>query len=190
MAGTPTSIPATTSAEELVSETHESTPEVGLIGTLGLNRDLFFAQLFNFAVVFFVMWRWVYKPLVKAMDERSTAIAKGLSDADAAAKALSSASTEKDQVIAEAKREAMKIVAAAEADAKVERDAAVGRAKAEIEKMVVQGKEILALEKTKMAEELRDELGNLVATAVEKVVGAKVDGKKDKELIAEALKKL
>lgn len=177
-------------AAPTTSTTQESTESVGLIGTLGLNQDLFFAQLFNFAVVFFVMWRWVYKPLVKAMDERSATIEKGLSDAEAATKALSSASAEKEQVIAEAKREAMKIVAAAEADAKAERDAAVGRAKAEIEKMVIQGKEILALEKTKMATELRDELGNLVATAVEKVVGEKVDSKKDKELIAEALKTL
>jgi hypothetical protein len=89
MAGTPTPTSVTT-IEELGSETHATTLEVGLIGTLGLNRDLFFAQLFNFAVVFFVMWRWVYKPLVKAMDERSATIAKGLSDAEAATKALSS----------------------------------------------------------------------------------------------------
>ena len=158
-----------------------------MIGTLGLNSQLFVAQLFNFTIVFLVMWRFVYKPLTKLMDERSAKIEKGLKDAEAAAKALMSAESEKKDVIAEAKREAMRIVTDAEAAAKVEQAQVVAKSRAEIEKMVQQGKEVLAQEKMKMTEELQGELGGLVALAVEKIVHEKMDGKKDKELIAKAL---
>ena len=81
-----------------------------VIETLGINGKLLLAQLINFGIVVFVMWRWVYKPLMKMMDERAKEIAGGLKNAKEAELQLSSASSEKEALLNAARAEAHAIL--------------------------------------------------------------------------------
>src|SRR5688572_18416447 len=58
----------------------------GFVGKFGLDLRLLIAQLVNFAVVLFVLSRFVFRPLLATMQKRSERIAKGLEDADSAQK--------------------------------------------------------------------------------------------------------
>lgn len=54
----------------------------GFVGKFGLDLRLFFAQVVNILIVLLVLSRFVFRPLLKTMRERSQQIAQGLQDAE------------------------------------------------------------------------------------------------------------
>ena len=48
-----------------------------LLGNLGINGKLFMAQLINFAILFFILRKFAYQPILKVLDERKDKIDKG-----------------------------------------------------------------------------------------------------------------
>ena len=172
----------------MVTEAKQVAESAGVLGTLGIDAKLFLAQLVNFGIVFFVMWKWVYTPLLKVMDERTKKIEQGVSDAEAAGALLRGAKEQGSQAIAEARKQAKAILDEAAAAAEAERQAMAQKARAEVEKIVSQGKEQLQSEKRKMVADAKTEVASLVALAAEKVLREKIDAKKDAVLITQALK--
>ncbi|MBI4457472.1 F0F1 ATP synthase subunit B [Candidatus Uhrbacteria bacterium] len=173
----------------MVQETVQAAESAGVLGTLGINLKLFIAQLVNFGVVLFVMAKWVYKPMLKAMDERTAKIEKGLKAAEAGESVRAEAEKERLRLVSEARSQAKAIIEEAEASAVVRRDDMVKRAKTEVEKVVTDGKEAIRAEKEKMMLEVKGEAAELIASAAEKVLGEVVDSDKDRKLVAAAAKK-
>jgi F-type H+-transporting ATPase subunit b len=166
------------------------TPEVesaGIAATLGLNYKLFLAQLVNFGLIVLVIWKFVYGPLVKAMDERTAKIDQGLKDASEAKTMVESASSERDKVITESRLKAKEIIEAAEIDAKKRRDEMISGAKSEVERVVNEGKQRLREEQSVMVEDAKKQVAELVLLATEKVIGEKIDESKDAVLVRKAL---
>jgi F-type H+-transporting ATPase subunit b len=174
----------------MVEETKQIAESAGALGALGVDGKLFLAQLVNFGVVLFVMWKWVYTPLLKVMDERTAKIEKGLKDAEDSAAALRIAGEEKDRIVAEARAKAKGIIEEANATGEAARQDAVRKAKEEVERVVAQGKERLQSEKQAMLDGAKQELAGLVALATERVVGDAIDAAGDDKLIRAALKDL
>ena len=52
-----------------------------LIQTFHIDWKLLIAQLINFAIVLFVLWKFAIKPLSKTMDKRTNDIEKSIDDA-------------------------------------------------------------------------------------------------------------
>ncbi|MBU1915556.1 F0F1 ATP synthase subunit B [Patescibacteria group bacterium] len=168
-------------------------PEVqqaGIAATLGLNYKLFLAQLINFGVVLFVIWRWVYKPLVKILDERSKKIEQGLKDADASKLMRETAEEEKTKMVTAARLKAKEIIETAETETKKRREQIIAEAKSEVEQVVTEGKQRLRDEQTAMIDEARQKVAEVVVAATERVLQEKMNDKKDAELIKSALEGL
>ncbi len=172
----------------MVEAANQAVESAGVIGTLGLNGKLFLAQLVNFSVVLFVMWKWVYKPLVRMLDDRARKIEQGLKDAEASATAKESAQNEKDAVVLEARKQAKVILEQAAVDADRHRSEAVGRAKQEVERVVQQGREAMKAERAKLVADVKAEVADLVVLATERVLREKLDPKKDEKLVKESIK--
>ena len=69
-----------------------------LLSQLGINWGIFLSQTFNFAILLAVMTFFVYKPLIKVLDERAKRIKEGLDkaqEADARLKEVDEISKEK-----------------------------------------------------------------------------------------------
>jgi len=160
----------------------------GIIGPLGVNGKLFVAQLINVAIIVLVMWRWVYRPLMKALDDRTKKIEKGLADAAEAADLKEAAEEEKSAAVVSARLKAKEIVEQAEAEAQQERERIAARAKQDVEKIVAEGKEQLQAEKAKLIQQAKSAASELLVLAVEKVAKEKLDAKKDERLIRDSLK--
>jgi F-type H+-transporting ATPase subunit b len=171
----------------MVEQVQQAAGLAGIVGPLGVDVKLFIAQLINMSVVIFVMWRWVYKPLLKVMDERTGKIEKGLKQAEQAAATLIGAEKEKEVALVEARRKAKEIVDEASRIAGEEREAIIKKARGEVEHLVSQGKNQLADEKSRILREVRVEAADLVALAVENLVREKIDARKDEALIRSAL---
>lgn len=174
----------------MVAEAKQVAESAGVLGTLGVDGKLFLAQLVNFGIVVFVMWKWVYTPLLKVMDERAKKIEQGLKDAEASASARRNAEDQGLGIVAEARKSAKAIMDEAVVAAEAERQESARRARAEVEKIVSQGRDQLATEKRKMVAEAKAEVGSLIALATGKILGEKIDPAKDAKLIEKAIKEV
>ena len=78
------------------------------LDNLGINPGFLLIQVIAFIVLYTVMTRFIYNPLVNVLSERRNRIAKGLEDAAAAARARENAEAEADKILAQARSEAQK----------------------------------------------------------------------------------
>ena len=88
-----------------------------LFAAFGLNWKLLLIQALNFGILLYVLWRFLYDPVLKMIDERRGKIAEGGQKAEAADRRLSEADSEGKGIIASAGKEAEALVSAAKSRA-------------------------------------------------------------------------
>lgn len=159
-----------------------------LIKTFHIEVNLLVAQMVNFAIVLWVLYKFAYKPVLKTLNSRTNKIEKGLEDADAAGKKLEEIVEKEKEVMAKAKKEAQEIIKIAEEQAKANSMSIVLEARNQGEKLLLGAKSQIEQEKNKMLSEVKGEIANLVVLATEKIIGEKLDQNKDRELIEKAIK--
>jgi len=84
-----------------------------LFATFGVNWKLLLAQAVNFGLLLTVLTYFLYKPVLKIIDERREKVAEGVRKAEAATRRLQEAKTEGEGMVGEAARQAEGIVAEA-----------------------------------------------------------------------------
>ena len=174
-------------AEAAIGHPEES---AGFIGTLGINWKLFLAQLVNFGIVIFILWKWVMKPVVGALEARRARIEASVQKAEEIEQRMKQFEAEREQELREARREAEGVLQKALAAADSIKTETLESARAEAERILVETRTTIAADKEKMLRELREELSGLTLLATEKILRQKLDGHKDRELVAEVLKTL
>lgn len=160
-----------------------------IIEAFHVDVKLLIAQTFNFAIVFSVLYYFVFKPLTKVMNDRAKKIEKSLEDAQKIDAKLIKTEEEYRKVIADAKKEANDIVKKASDDAEKRKQDMIIKAREEIGQAINEEKVKIQIEKAKILKEIKGEVANLVTLSLEKVLEEKVDEKTDKELIKKVLKK-
>ncbi|HEY4522076.1 MAG TPA: F0F1 ATP synthase subunit B [Candidatus Paceibacterota bacterium] len=84
-----------------------------LIGVFGINWKLLLIQAFNFGLLLTVLTYFLYKPVLRIIDERRAKIAEGVRTAEAADQKLALAKLEGDNMVGKAARDAEGLVATA-----------------------------------------------------------------------------
>ncbi|MDA8596714.1 F0F1 ATP synthase subunit B [Candidatus Pacebacteria bacterium] len=77
-----------------------------LIEAFGIDARLIVIQIINFALLAFLLSYFLYKPLMRVLDEREAKITQGIKDAEAAAAERSNAEDEKRAILTDAHKEA------------------------------------------------------------------------------------
>lgn len=166
----------------------ESVAASGGIGALGINLQLFVAQLIHFLVVLLIFWKWIYGPIVKMLDARRGAIEKGLSEAKAHEEARAAFEQQRTLLVSKARDEASQLVAQAAADAEAHRDRVLKKTKEEISQLVENGKKQLVADKQAMLTDARGELADLAVQAAKHVLASSVDEKTARTLADKSIK--
>lgn len=177
---------------EQVAETHavqgeEGGADEGVLASLGLNGSLFAFQLFNFLLVIGIVWFLILKPLTKQMDQRKQIIDESLDRAKEIESNLEMSEQKFKEKIDEAKAESNAILQRTHEESAETAEKMKLKAKEEIENLVEQAKKNIDSEKKEMRAELRQETVELVLLTVEKLLGEKMDSKKDHAFIEEIL---
>ncbi len=152
---------------------------------LGINLGYLLVQIFNFAILFVVLRAWVFKPVVKLLEQRRETIAQGLEDARVAAEARANAEKEAEAIIAKAQQEANERVReASERAEEVAREirAAAEKEAAELREAAAQDAEQIKLQ---VLGELRGQVAALAVAAAQKVIGQTLDEQRQRALINE-----
>ncbi len=121
-----------------------------IINTFHIDFKIIIAQIFNFGIVFVVLYIYALKPLNKLMKERSEKITKGINDAKSNAEILNNTKEEYEEALAKARKEADKIFQEGKKEAETKKVFMLERAKDEVAVMIENGKKNLENEKRKV----------------------------------------
>ncbi|MBA3758625.1 F0F1 ATP synthase subunit B [Candidatus Saccharibacteria bacterium] len=158
------------------------------IGALGISPGAFVIQLITFVLVFLLMKKFAFQPIVNLLQERHKTIDDGVRMGlrmekekekldEQVAKAMRDARHEADQIIAAAHKDARQVVRDAEKAAVVKADRILEDAEVRIHE-----------ESAHARRNLESELVGLVSEATETIIGEKVDKVADAELVKRAMK--
>ncbi|CAN7536170.1 ATP synthase subunit b [compost metagenome] len=143
----------------------------------------FFAQMVVFFILWWVVAKFIWPPLVKALDERATKIADGLAAAEKGKAELELANKRVDQAMAEARTEGAQRVADAEKRAQLTADEIKQNAQAEAARIIAQAKAEADQQVTRAREELRDQVAVLAVKGAEQILKREVNAQVHTDLL-------
>ncbi len=143
----------------------------------------FIGQIVVFAIFVVLCAKFVWPPIMAAMQERQKKIAEGLDAASRAAKDLEVAQNDAAKKIREAKNEAAELIENANRRAAQIVDDAKAEADAEAKRIVAAAQSDVDKERNMAREELRTKVAELTLAGAEKILQAEVDQAKHSELL-------
>lgn len=173
---------------ETTTETHN--PLTAVAGQFGLNGQIFIAQLINFLLVLVVLWMFVYRPILRFLDERSKKIEESVKNAQRIEERMKEITEEREQILSAGRKEASAILERAQAEAEARSQEMITAAKREVERVVTKGKQAFAEEQEAAIRELRKEIIDLSLKAATRILQKEVDEKKAKSIAEEVVRKM
>lgn len=138
-------------------------------------------------VVFFILWwvvaKFIWPPLVKALDERAKKIADGLAAADKGKAELELANKRVDQALTEARNEGAQRIADAEKRAQMTADEIKQNAQAEAARIIAQAKAEAEQQTVRARESLRDQVATLAVKGAEQILKREVNAQVHADLL-------
>lgn len=86
-----------------------------LFAAFGVDWRLLVINLINFGLMLFVLWYFLYEPILRVLEDRRKKIAEGVRKAEEAAQALQEIETNRTDMLAQAGKEADSVISEARA---------------------------------------------------------------------------
>jgi F-type H+-transporting ATPase subunit b len=147
-----------------------------------LNATLF-VQFAVFLVLGWVTMKFIWPPLITALDDRRQKIADGLAAADLGSKSLAEATRRIAQLENEAKARAQLIIVDTEKRAQAIVEAAKTQAVAEGERLIQAAKAEAQQQLVRVKVVLRDQVAGLAVTGAEQILRREIDPHAHAELL-------
>lgn len=161
-----------------------------ILNQFGINPLLLAAQVVNFAVLLFILKRFLYKPILKVLEERKNKIAESLKNAEEIEKRLVETSEKIDKMMGKASDEAQKIIDESKKEGALYLEEAKERAGKMAEEIIKKSQEAAKAETLKMEQEVMAKVAEIVAVGMEKVTGKVLNKKDQKDMIERSIKNL
>jgi len=161
-----------------------------LITKLGIDWKLLIAQIVNFGLLLFLLYRFVYGPMIKFLDARSRKIAEGILNAEEMEKIKQEIKERGKEIEQKAQEKANELLKKSKELAEKEHNQVILEAQDKVKKVIAEAKANIVNEKELAIFEAKAELGVLVLMATKKVLGEKIDAGIDKNIIEESINKL
>ena len=140
-------------------------------------------QIVNFLLLLYLLNRFLFKRVLRLLDERQSKISRGLEDAETAARDRELARAEREAALAEARREAEAMVQRAAKTAEATSAEILAEAKASAEQITARAREEISAEKDRALAEIRGEVADLALEAAGKLIGSEMDGPTQRRLV-------
>jgi F-type H+-transporting ATPase subunit b len=142
--------------------------------SFGISVPFILAQIVNFSIVAFILWKFAFKPVLATLDERQRKIADGLRYADEMKAKLEATQQETAAILKQASNDATRIVDEARRSAKDYLDRQTQETATKVNDMIAKGRQALELEQRKMMADARTEIARLVIVTTERVLARKL----------------
>jgi F-type H+-transporting ATPase subunit b len=141
---------------------------------MNLNATLF-AQLIVFLILAWFAMKFVWPPMINALDERAKKIADGLAAAEKGQAELAAAHKRVDEELAQARTDGQQRVADAEKRALANAEEIKAQAHAEAGRILAQAQADAELQVIKAREVLRDQVAVLAVQGAEQILKREID---------------
>ncbi|WP_373767568.1 F0F1 ATP synthase subunit B [Glaesserella sp.] len=149
---------------------------------MNLNATLI-GQLIAFSLFVWFCMKYVWPPLIKAIEMRQANIADALASAEKAKQEQADTKVLVEQELAKAREEAQHIIDLATKRRNEILDSVQAEAEAEKAKIIEQGYAEIENERKRVQEELRQKVAALAVAGAEKIVGRTVDAAANNDII-------
>jgi F-type H+-transporting ATPase subunit b len=147
------------------------------LSSLGINGPFLIAQLFNFFILFLVLRRFLFKPMVNMLETRKQRIADGLQAAEMARREAEAERAQLQSQIDAERREAMERVAAASKRGETLAAEIESGARQDALKILEDARFEATRERDRIIAEAQDQIAELAMLAAEKVLGRELSNR-------------
>ena len=173
---------------------HESTEAHGGANApnplVQLDPGLFIWTILTFLILFFVLSKFAWRPLLEALESRENTIKSSLDHAEKAKQELESLNAETETIISEARSEAQSIRLEAKSAAEKVKADIIAQAGEDAKKLRDENEKQIQVEKDRAINEIRQEVVDLTLTVAERVIRKNLSKEDNQDLIEDSLKTL
>ena len=149
---------------------------------MNINLSLFAEAAVFFALIWFAK-RFIWPPLLAAIEQRQKQIAEGLAEAERGKSSLAEAHQQTEVLLKDARTRAQEIVVSAEKAAGQRIEESKSQAKTEGERILASAKAQIDQEVQAAKQRLREQVAELAVSGAEKILRREVDAKAHADML-------
>jgi F-type H+-transporting ATPase subunit b len=157
------------------------------MGALGINLPGLITQVVSFVILFVILSRLLYKPLVGMLDKRAEKITAGLNSAEKAKEDAANSEKAIQIQLSEARIEGQKLISQAREIANKFREEEISKVKSEIETEKLKAQSNIQKEMDAARVELKNEFAGLAIVAAEKLILQSLNPSVHNDIIASVI---
>jgi F-type H+-transporting ATPase subunit b len=161
-----------------------------IFSNFGVTWPKFIAQVILFLVVYWVLNKYAFGPVLKMLNERRRRIEEGQHNAEKIKKQLAEAELRYQEVLRKANEEATRLLEEARTSSDAISAKQLQQAIKDAEGIIAKAQETIVQERNKMVSEVKKEMVGLVVKTTAKVVGKVLTPEDQKRLSEETVKQL
>ena len=160
---------------------------MGGFASLGINLPLLVVFIINFIILFILLRLFLYKPVLKMLDERTKRTKEGMELAEATKKEYEQVKGEVQKQIEKGRQEAQAVIAQALQTGERLKEESREEATKQAQVIIDRTRAELESDREKIVDSLRKEFVDIAISAAEKVIKETLDKEKHRKLIEETL---
>ena len=157
---------------------------------LGINWKILIGQLINFAILFFLLKKFAYKPFLSLLEKRRTKIEEGVKKSEEAEKSLQKIRILEEDVRKSGEEKARKVLRESEAKASAVAEGILAGAGKEKERIVLEAKASAEREIAAAKEKHRGKMLENTFLIAGKFLKGKVDEKEDRKFLEKLISEI
>ena len=161
---------------------------MNILNDFGVEPLLLLAQIINFIILLYILKRFLYKPILKVLEERKKRIETSMRQADDMQNRFDESAKKQEEFLNKGREEATRIVEEAKQEARALSTLIQAETKQNIQDSLKKNQESLELEQQKMVAEARGQIVDMIASATEKVVTKSLKESDKERLIQQSIK--
>lgn len=143
--------------------------------------------LIAFLLVFFILKKFAWKPILETLKERETGIAEAIASADKIKSEMAALKNENETLLAQAREERAVLIKEAKETANKMVSDAKEKARAEYDRIVADAQSAITQQKNAALTDVKNQVGSLVIEVAEKVLRRELANKAEQEAYIKGL---
>lgn len=161
-----------------------------ILKTFGFDPVMLVAQIVNFLIIFYLLKRFLYKPVLEMLKKREDAIAKGLEQVELSRITLEKALEQEKKILIKASEESKKIIDETKLQSIEISKEIEDKTKKFTEKMLVEARLQIEQDAKETERKLSEKISLLAASMLTKSLEGMFGQKEQKQIVDKALKKI
>ena len=158
-----------------------------ILTQFGVEWPKFLAQMLLFLIVYLILKKFAFGPVLTLLEERRARIAEGEENLVKIKEDLAAAEQKKSEVIATANEQAERLISEARDSAEMVGEKKRVEAQSEANTIITKARETTELERSQMLTQLKGDFGRLVVNTASKVTGKVLTDEDQKKINEETI---